>query len=140
MGLTTGRRATPSIVDGELVTGQGASTKLSTIAPQRLQPFDGVKLPGIRRRAFKTDDIVPEGGRYVEGVFANSEGTRSYKLYIPTIRDAGPRPLIVMLHGCTQSADDFAAGTRMNFRLPTHRSAGIGSTPGIKHAIEASHR
>lgn len=120
MGLTMGQRATPEIIDGEIVTDQNAPKKASVIGPQRLQSFDGVKLPGIRRRAFKADDIVPEGGRYIEGVFANSEGTRSYKLYIPTIRDAGPRPLIVMLHGCTQSADDFAAGTRMNFAAEEH--------------------
>ena len=39
---------------------------------------------------------------------------RDYKLYSPPATDGTPRPLIVMLHGCTQDPDDFAAGTRMN--------------------------
>ena len=39
----------------------------------------------------------------------------AYRLYVPPTAEAtGPRPLIVMLHGCTQGADDFSAGTRMN--------------------------
>ncbi len=46
--------------------------------------------------------------------YSNHAGTRTYKLYVPTrILDSLP-PLVVMLHGCTQSADDFAAGTQMN--------------------------
>ncbi len=51
--------------------------------------------------------------------YANRAGTRRYKLYVPAQIAAAP-PLIVMLHGCTQSADDFAAGTRMNQLADQH--------------------
>ena len=35
-------------------------------------------------------------------------------LYLSRARDEAFVPLVIMLHGSTQSAEDFAAGTRMN--------------------------
>jgi poly(hydroxyalkanoate) depolymerase family esterase len=59
-------------------------------------------------------DPLPEGASFTAAAYSNTAGTRNYKLYIPSTCNSERLPLIVMLHGCTQSADDFAAGTRMN--------------------------
>lgn len=61
-----------------------------------------------------------EAGQFVSRSFSNGAGTRAYKLYLPLRAPSVPTPLIVMLHGCTQSADDFAAGTQMNRLAETH--------------------
>ena len=59
-------------------------------------------------------------GKFAAGDFSNAAGTRAYKVYVPARASEGPMPLIVMLHGCTQSADDFAAGTQMNRLAEEH--------------------
>jgi poly(hydroxyalkanoate) depolymerase family esterase len=53
-------------------------------------------------------------GTFISASYGNHAGTRPYKLYIPSSQAGKALPLIVMLHGCTQTPDDFAAGTRMN--------------------------
>ena len=57
---------------------------------------------------------LADGARFEDRIFANEAGSRPYKLYVPSGYIGQALPLVVMLHGCTQSADDFAAGTRMN--------------------------
>ena len=54
-------------------------------------------------------------GAWLPGVAVGATGARAYRLYRPPGLTASERlPLLVMLHGCGQSASDFAASTRMN--------------------------
>ncbi|MBL4918997.1 alpha/beta hydrolase family esterase [Szabonella alba] len=57
---------------------------------------------------------LPAGAQFLSLIHDGPQGSRDYRLYVPARRVDGPRPLIVMLHGCTQSPEDFAAGTGMN--------------------------
>ena len=83
--------------------------------PYRVKHHSGPGLQGWMRRApLSTPDIVPEGGKFIEAVYTNAAGSRAYKVYIPSRYQGQTLPLIVMLHGGTQTPEDFAAGTRMN--------------------------
>jgi len=101
----------PQVSPARSARGRGRSSPLDG-----MQDLPGLGLRGpIGRTPPSTSDIVPEGTRFVAGTFRNAAGSRAYKLFIPSRCQGRRLPLIVMLHGCTQSSDDFAAGTRMNF-------------------------
>ena len=76
-------------------------------------------LPGMTA-GVSAPTVVPEGGRLVERCYADAAGSRNYKLYIPSGYIGQATPLVVMLHGCTQSPDDFATGTHMNALAEEH--------------------
>ena len=59
-------------------------------------------------------------GSFEAHEFSNAAGSRAYKVYVPPGKSDAPGAMIVMLHGCTQSADDFAAGTQMNRLADEH--------------------
>jgi len=91
-------------------------------APGVLSP--GAKqMPGSRRSGTGGEHTVTSeeasssaraGGRFVDGAYTGVAGNRDYKLYIPSAYTGQALPLLVMLHGCTQTSIDFATGTRMN--------------------------
>ncbi len=83
----------------------------------------GVQLPGggaVRPAAAPQPAAMPDGAKFEAATFSNPAGSRPYKLYVPSGYHGQPVPLVVMLHGCTQSPDDFAAGTRMNAAAERH--------------------
>jgi poly(hydroxyalkanoate) depolymerase family esterase len=65
-------------------------------------------------------EALPDGAQFVAGSYSTEAGSRGYKLYIPSTGGSQAMPLLIMLHGCTQSPDDFAVGTRMNALAEEH--------------------
>jgi len=74
-------------------------------------PRGSARMP-LSMKKPRSGPVLP--GRFRNVAYANAAGQRTCKLYVPSAHAGQAVPLIVMLHGGTQSADDFAAGTRMN--------------------------
>ena len=63
---------------------------------------------------------VETAGDFLSLTHTSAHGSRDYRLYVPTSYDGRPMPVVVMLHGCRQNPEDFAAGTRMNEHAERH--------------------
>ena len=107
--------AGPPRYTGAIPGGLHGSISLEDLL-SRLPGNGRMKVPGY---AAKPQPQLP--GSWLEGSYANSAGAREYRLYVPSGYRAGQRvPLITLLHGGTQTPEDFAAGTRMNELAERH--------------------
>lgn len=71
--------------------------------------------PPLPAVAASVDTPATAAGQFVWREIATDNGIRRYRLYIPRGYDrTRALPLVVMLHGCTQDADNIARGTRLN--------------------------
>ena len=116
------RRAGPATPGGDAASASrtAESPRSGTLGfdPKQLTgrlPRPNLKLhPAVRGRVKRggISPAVPDGSRWEWHTHAGPHGSRRYRLFVPSAGDAA-KPLVVMLHGCTQDPDDFAAGTRI---------------------------
>lgn len=115
--VSPARLEPPTIDVKASIVEEKESRRTTRVSPAPLQSFDRLKdFPGLNLRGPMTrappatTDIAPQGTRFIAGAFRSANGSRNYKLFVPSRSQEKPLPLVVMLHGCTQSPDDFAAG------------------------------
>ena len=105
----------PSAKSQSGITIEGSAREIRPDLALDIRPVDRSRQDDVEPATSEPPPSQP--GEFLERSFTGPTGTRAYKVYVPagySHASTEPLPMVVMLHGCTQSPDDFAAGTRMN--------------------------
>ena len=94
----------------------GAAAKRLLKTMTRISMRAGSRAVGRAAKAVAQQTKPPPGaGEWISGHAIGAGGGRRYFLFRPNgVTGRDRRPLLVMLHGCSQSARSFALSTRMN--------------------------
>lgn len=113
-GTFTRREPETAAKDAKALHKKSARPKSATTPlSETLRKIAAGGMPG--RGPLSADTArVPPGAQFLSLDYSGAQGRRSFRLYVPANRPSTPLPLIVMLHGCTQTPEDFALGTGMN--------------------------
>ena len=76
---------------------------------------------GPLSKASAPHETLQEGAHFKQETYSCKAGSRSFRTYIPASAAKGVTGVVVMLHGCTQTPEDFAKGTGMNVLAERHR-------------------
>ena len=113
-------KASSLVLDGcvfEVDAGMPAAKPTTFSDAPAARPTVDALPPRLRSVGDDAAATIPVGlGEFTSGTHTHATQTRRYKLYAPPGHIGRQLPLVVMLHGCTQDPDDFAAGTGMNER------------------------
>lgn len=92
---------------------------LSTPATKKPNKPTGVKAAKPSPRLQQSS--VRLSGKWLASIYSTILDDRtlpvrrmSYRLYLPDTASTAPMPMVVMLHGCEQTAEQFSQGTRFN--------------------------
>jgi len=131
--LTRKTRSFSKAMTGLMVDSSLAALAPKAAKPRKATPAKTARKPGKavkRLRAARAlvpglgsldpSPRIPKGARYLERRHRSATGSRGYKLYLPASHPKRPKGLILMLHGCQQTPDDFAIGTHMNALAEKH--------------------
>jgi poly(hydroxyalkanoate) depolymerase family esterase len=123
-----GGRRRPSLLDSPATTPASPWQTMPRLASlPRLRNLPGAPdlqglrgLPGLSALGPGVPAGPPLPGQTLVGSFRGAAGERPYRLYVPSGCTGEPVPLVVMLHGGTQCATEFAAATRMDQLAEEH--------------------
>ena len=118
---STGRLGEATALIQRTLASAPSAGRRSGGVPEGLREWFGRFVPQTRRRPTPPSgapEVQPRAGtrsgQFLHCSYRSHAGARAYRLYVPSGYRGEPAPLMVMLHGCKQSPEDFAAGTGMN--------------------------